>query len=229
MSEKKKTNPAPAGQEKKTRKLVTMGMLTALAYLMVVLIRIPVVMFLSYEPKDIAIVIAGFIYGPLESFLISLVVSLLEMVTISSTGWIGAVMNLVSSCAFACTAAAIYKHKHTLKGAIIGLLCGVAAMVAVMLLWNYWLTPIYMGYPREAVAAMLPTVFLPFNLLKGGLNAAITMLLYKPLVRGLRKARLIPASRNPVDKPGYLNAGVIVVVVILLIICIFCIARGFGT
>ena len=38
-----------------------------------------------------------------------------------------------------------------------------------------------MGYPREAVAELLIPAFLPFNLLKGGLNAAITMLIYKPV------------------------------------------------
>ena len=51
-----------------------------------------------------------------------------------------------------------------------------------------------MGYPRDAVADMLLPVFLPFNLLKGGLNAAFTMMLYKPVVSALRAARLVPES-----------------------------------
>ena len=55
-----------------------------------------------------------------------------------------------------------------------------------------------MGYPREAVAAMLPTVFFPFNLIKGLLNAVILILIYKPVVRGLRKARLVPVRESSV-------------------------------
>ncbi|MBO4288525.1 MAG: ECF transporter S component [Lachnospiraceae bacterium] len=209
-------------QNAKTKKIVLLAMMAALAYLVMVLIRIPVVMFLKYEPKDVIITIAGFIFGPLEAFIVSALVSLVEMFTVSDTGWIGAVMNLVSTCSFACVAALIYKKKHTLKGAVIGLVAGVVCMVIVMLLWNYLLTPIYMGYPREAVAALLPTVFLPFNLLKGGLNAAITMLLYKPVVITLRKAGLIPpsTSQGTAKSGGKISAGVMVGAAAVLITCI---------
>ncbi len=53
------------------------------------------------------------------------------------------------------------------------------------------ITPIYMGYPREAVAELLLPVFLPFNLFKDGLNAASTFLLYKPVVSALMKSGYI--------------------------------------
>ena len=214
-------------KNEKVKQLVVMAMLAALAYVLMVLIRIPVVSFLKYEPKDVIITIGGFIYGPLTAFLISFVVSLIEMITVSDTGPIGAVMNLISTCSFACTAAFVYwkipRLKHKLKGAIIGLVLGVIVMIGVMMLWNYFLTPIYMGYPREAVAAMLPTVFLPFNALKGGLNAAITMLLYKPVVLTLRKAHLVPESygapRTTGEKVGT-TIGVVVSASAVLITCI---------
>ena len=207
-------------QNAKTKKIVLLAMMAALAYLIMVVVRIPVVMFLKYEPKDVIITIAGFIFGPLEAFITSAVVSLVEMFTVSETGWIGAVMNLVSTCSFACVAALIYKKKHTLKGAVIGLLAGVVCMVIVMILWNYLLTPIYMGYPREAVVPMLPTVFLPFNLLKGGLNAAITMLIYKPVVITLRKADLIPAKGSGGQGGSRISVGVMVGAAAVLITCI---------
>ena len=104
-------------------------------------------------------------------------------------------MNVLATCAFACTASVIYKKDHTLKGAIIGLICGVLLMTGVMLLWNYLITPIYLGYPREAVVELLIPAFLPFNLLKGGINAALTLILYKHVVNTLRKAKLIEESR----------------------------------
>lgn len=61
-------------------------------------------------------------------------------------------------------------------------------MVITMLLWNYFVTPFYMGYSREAVAKLLLPAFLPFNVLKGSLNAAFTLLLYRPIIRALAKA-----------------------------------------
>ena len=176
------------------KKLVLLAMLAAVAYVIVSFVRIPVVGFLSYEPKDVIITIAGFILGPMASFVISFLVSLLEMVTISQTGPIGALMNLISTCSFACTAALIYKHRHTMAGAVMGLLCGTGAMVCIMLLWNWLITPLYMGVSREQVEGMLLPMFLPFNALKGGLNCGFTLLLYKPLMAVLRRTGLVSAS-----------------------------------
>ena len=48
-----------------------------------------------------------------------------------------------------------------------------------------------MKVPRETVQSMLIPTFLPFNLLKGSLNAALTMLLYKPVIEILRRASLV--------------------------------------
>ena len=180
----------------RTKKLTAMAMLCAVSYLMVVVGRIPIVMFLSYEPKDVMITIGGFIFGPWSAMIISVVVCFFEMISISSTGIIGCIMNILGSCCFACVAAYIYKRNHTIKGAAAGLVMGIGASTIAMLLWNYLLTPIYMGYPREAVTAMLVPIFLPFNLFKGGLNMAITLLLYKPIVTALRKAGLVPPSSS---------------------------------
>lgn len=185
------------------KKLTMLGMLCAIAFVVMVVGRIPVVMFFKYDPKDVIIALGGFIYGPMSAFLISLIVSVIEMFTVSDTGWIGLLMNVLASCSFACVAAYIYKKKRSMKGAVAGLTIGVCVMVVVMLLWNYLITPIYMGYPRAAVAELLLPVILPFNLLKGTINAAITMLLYKPIVTALRKAGLLEASSESSNQSGF--------------------------
>lgn len=205
--------------KQRTKKLTGLAMLSAIAYIMVFVGRIPVVMFLKYDPKDVIITIGGFIFGPLSAFAISLVVSLVEMFTISDTGPIGLIMNIISTCAFACTAAFIYKKKRTVSGAVTGLITGMLLMIAVMLLWNYLITPLYMKVDREQVAAMLVPVFLPFNLAKGGLNAAITMLIYKPVVTALRKAHLLPPVENGEGK-GKINVGVMLAAALVLGTCI---------
>jgi hypothetical protein len=79
-------------------------------------------------------------------------------------------------------------------------------MAVAMLLWNYIITPFYMGVPRATVAGMLMTVFLPFNLIKGGINAGLTLLLYKPVVGALRKAHLAEPSSSGAQK-GTFSAG----------------------
>ena len=179
----------------KTKKLTIIGMLCALAYVAVVVGRIPLVLFLKYDPKDVIIVIGGFIFGPLTSFAVTVIVSVVQMFTISGTGILGCIMNIISSCSFACTAAFIYERKHKLSGAMLGLFCGWGCQVVVMMFWNYLVAPIYMDYPREEIVELLIPAFLPFNLIKGGLNAAITMLIYKPVVTALRRSNLIESRQ----------------------------------
>ena len=106
-----------------------------------------------------------------------------------------------------------------LSGALVGLVVGGVVMTGVMLLWNYLITPIYMGYPRAAVAELLLPAFLPFNLLKGGLNAAIAMLLYKPVATALRKAGLAPESTGDSSAPQR-NLGVTLAALVALATCV---------
>ena len=84
-------------------------MLCALAYIAVAFGRIPLVLFLKYDPKDVVITFGGLLFGPLTSFAMAFVVSFIEMLTISDKGLLGFIMNVLSSCSFACMAAFIYR------------------------------------------------------------------------------------------------------------------------
>ncbi|MBO4818720.1 MAG: ECF transporter S component [Firmicutes bacterium] len=199
-----------------TKTLATLGMLCAIAFVAKLISNVlPMVAgFLSFDLKDVIIVIAGFIFGPLAALFITVIVSLVEMVTISSTGLIGFVMNVIQSTAFACTAAAFYQKNRNMKGAITGLIAGVLSATAIMILWNWLITPLYMGVPREMVVKMLVPTFLPFNLVKGGLNATLAMLLYKPIVTTLRKAKLVPPSSSG---SGHVKIGIAIASFVLLV------------
>ena len=202
------------------KKLVTLAMLSAIAYLAMFLFRIPIVLFLKYDPKDAIIAIAGFLYGPLSALSVSVVVSAVEMFTISDTGWIGFIMNVISSCAFVCPAAFLYSRKRTIRRAAAGLGLGVVLVTIAMALWNYIMTPIYMGYPRAAVAELLLPVFIPFNLLKAGLNTALTLLLYKPVNTALRHARLLPPAPESSAPGNKTSLGVTIASLVLLASCV---------
>ena len=217
----------------RTRKLVILAMLSAIAYVVMYFGRIaliPAAAFLKYDPKDVIIAIGGFLYGPLAALAMSVVVAFAEMVTVSESGIIGCVMNIISSVAFTCTAAFIYKKFRTLTGAAVGLVVGVVLCTTVMLLWNYLLVPIYTPYiTREAVMGMLAPIFLPFNLLKGGLNAAVAMLLYKPVRIALDRSRLVPIQADTGAKSAKLNIGVILVSVFVVATCVLIILAMQGS
>ncbi len=201
------------------RRLTIMAMFTALAFAAVAFVRIPVMLWLSYEPKDVLLTIGAFLLGPIEGVIMTVVVALLELVTISNTGIIGFAMNVFSSCLFVCTASLIYHRKHTLAGALIGLITGAVLATGGMLLWNYLITPLYMeNTTREQVAGMLIPLFLPFNVLKSGLNATLTMLLYKGVASTLRAAKLLPPAQQSGNIKKFLPVTVLSSLVLIALI-----------
>ncbi len=199
-----------------TKKITTSGLLCAAAYIVMLLSKlIPEVSgFLQLDLKDVIIVTGGFVLGPVYSILISVVVSLTEMLTVSDTGVIGMLMNVISTIAFCCTASLIYQKFRSFRGAIAGLILGTLMLTVVMLLWNCYITPIYMKVPRNVVVAMLPTVFLPFNLVKGFINSGLTMILYRPLTKTLWRAGLVKSNSAQKSSRAFLPSVILGVIVL---------------
>ncbi len=192
-------------KEKKidTKKMVGIAIFAALAFVVALVCQVipPVAGFLSLDAKDAIISIAAFIYGPVSAIIISFIAAFVELVTISTTGWYGFVMNFASSAVFSFTAAIIYKKFRSINGALVGYISAIAATTSVMLLLNIFVTPLYMqqnGIPLDSagVIAMIPKVLLPFNFAKSLLNSAIAMLLYKPLSSALRRTGLVLGKKS---------------------------------
>jgi riboflavin transporter FmnP len=162
-------------------RLVKLAMMVAISCVLVVLIRIPFppAPFLEYDPADIPIYITTFAFGPVAGLLVTLVVSLIQAFVLGGSGVYGFVMHFLATGLFAIIAGNLYCHKKSRKEAIIALVVGVIAMTAMMCLANYIVTPLYMGVPRSTVVGMLIPIIVPFNLLKGGINAVVTFLIYK--------------------------------------------------
>jgi len=198
--------------------MTSMAMLITIGYVVVVLskqIPLRVAGFLSMDFSNVIIVIGGFIYGPVSAAIITVIVAFIEMITIGETGLYGFLMNVVNTCSFTCVAAAVYVRRRDTKSAITGLIVGCISVTATMMLWNYIITPLYMFVPRHVVQGMLVPVFLPYNLLKSGINAAMAFLLYRPIVLGLRRANLV--SETSEGQSGKTNWGVMLAAAFILI------------
>ena len=87
-------------------------------------------------------------------------------------------MHIIATSALVITAGLIYSRNKTRKNAIIGILCGVAAMTIVMIGANMVITPIFMGVPRAVVWQLMPFIA-GFNAIKAGINGLVTFLVYK--------------------------------------------------
>ena len=206
---------------KRLKRHTTVAVLCAMAFLCTVIIKFPV-MFLTMDIKDSIIMLCTLFFGVPSGIIAAVIVPLLEYMTISGTGEYGLIMNVISSVSLCVPVGLIYKYKKTLNGAILGLCVSVVTMTAIMMIANLFITPFYMGVSRSEVVALIPTLLLPFNLVKGTLNAAVVLLLYKPLSRALKKNRLIEisVSENTEAQTKNRTRSLVVTLVALAVIAI---------
>ncbi|USF29345.1 ECF transporter S component [Clostridium sp. MD294] len=180
-----KSKPQKEKQKMTIRQMVGMAMLAAISIVFVSVIHFPLfpaAAFLEYDPADIPILIGTFAYGPIAGFILTVVVSLIQGITVSAgSGIIGIIMHIVATGSCTLISGTIYQKMKTKKGAAISLSIGVIIMTFAMVFMNLILTPLFMGAPVETVIAMLVPIFIPFNLLKYSINCLITFLLYKSI------------------------------------------------
>lgn len=78
------------------------------------------------------------------------------------------------------------QQKKTKATAVFGLTAGMAAMAVVMVGANLLITPMFMGVSKDVVWKLMPFI-IGFNVIKAGINGAVTFLLYKRIAMFLRK------------------------------------------
>lgn len=199
-----------ASESRKIRTMVCVGMLAAISTILM-LFEFPLPFlapgFYELDFSEVPIMIGAFALGPVAGIMTELVKVLLNLVINGTdTAFVGEFANFLMGCAFLVPASWLYKMKKNRKSAIIGLAIGTVAMaVAGVFLNALVLLPAYskaFGMPVEvfiemgtainpAIGNIWSFVLLavaPFNLVKGVLVSAITILFYKhisPILKGV--------------------------------------------
>ncbi len=173
--------------------LTLCAVMSALAIVLALLIHFPIfpaVAFLEYDAGDIPIFLLSMLIGPVWGSGASIVTAIIQGTTVSvSSGIIGILMNILSTCSFiwlyALGAFLLKKVKWnlTLK-AVLATVCGLCGLVFAMTLWNLLVTPFYMGVARSVVISLLPWILL-FNAIKGAINGVCAFLLHRVLAKAL--------------------------------------------
>lgn len=198
----------------KLRRIALVAVFGALAYALMLVIHFKV-SFLTLDLKDAVITLAGLYFGPGAALSLAVLVPLLELISVSDTGLYGFLMNFISTATFSLIASLIYRYKRSLMGAIVGLLSAAAATVGVMMLFNLWITPYYMGVEVETVKSMIPTLLLPFNSVKSCMNVGVVLLLYKPISAVMQRMKLIEKGSH---KQSFNWRTIVVLALALLLI-----------
>ena len=191
----------------KTRKITAAAILAAAAYLLAFL-EFPVPLtpaFARMDLSDLPALIGAFAFGPVTGVMVELVKNLLGLMT-SSTGGVGELANFLMGASYVFTAGAVYKHHKTKRMALVGGVTGSIAMGIMAAITNYFiLLPMFEQFmPLEEIIAafgeFIPFIHtkldvvlynaFPFNVLKGLVITAVTMLIYKklrPILKGSSK------------------------------------------
>lgn len=163
---------------KVVRQVATSGVLSALAVVLALVIRFPLLPaapYLIYEPSDVPLLLGAFRLSPLWVTGISAVVAAVMGLT-GGGGIIGMVSRFVGSAALALTAAVAYRRlSRNGRGKVMSVVAGVAVYTLAEVALTLLLGPLFFGDLHSAVAVILPVV-VPFNLLKGAINGAAALL-----------------------------------------------------
>ena len=198
-----------------TKKMTGIAAFSALAYGISLVTNIKVG-FLSFDAKDAIITIAAFIYGPASAAIMSFITAFLEFISFGGTGPWGALMDFISTFSFTFTASIIYKYRRSLSGALISLGTAAILYVAVMMVANLLITPLYMGVGVDAVKALIPTMLLPFNIAKALMNSALVMLIYKPISKLTKRIGLTKTKSEPKSAGTYFTKDTIIMASVAL-------------
>lgn len=188
--------------ETSVRKLVQIGMLSAIAVVLM-LFEIPLPFapaFYEIDFSEVPVMIGCFVMGPAAGAVIELIKILLNLIINGTlTAGVGEAANFVIGCCLCVPAGLVYKYQRTRKGALIGMIIGTLIMtIAGCFINAYVMLPTYAAafqMPIDALVAMGTAInanitdlftfvilaVAPFNLLKGVLVSLIVFLIYKKI------------------------------------------------
>ncbi len=164
-----------------TRELVTMALMCAISVILSFLETPPIFAggFLRLDVSLTPAMVTGFAFGPAAGTLVGAVSAIAHgMIT---GNWVGALMNIIVAVAFVLPASLVYARNRAFKGAGIGMAISIACMVVVAVVANLIIDPLFYGLPLEMVVDLIAPALVPFNILKGVVNAVLTFIVYKSI------------------------------------------------
>lgn len=198
MSENTLTTTNRRSKVFSTNYLVKIAVMGALARV-VMFLEFPLPIFpgfLKMDFSDLVTLITALAMGPLAGVLTELVKNFIHVIN-STTGGVGDLANFIVGAAYVSAASLYYQRHKTKKGAMIGLIIGIVAMIVAGAVVNYFITiPLYglvMGWSEQMIVGMGTKInpliqdkltliiyaFCPFNLIKGVALTVLALPLYK--------------------------------------------------
>lgn len=162
-----------------TRQLVTMALMSAVGaiFSFVALPIFPAASFLTYDPSLVPAMVTGFAYGAGPGVAVGALVAVLHGLITGE--WVGSLMNIVATLGFILPAALVYARKRTVAATVIGLVLSMLLATVASIVANLTIGVAFWYGSVDAVLPLVVPALLPFNLLKTGINAVLSIAVYK--------------------------------------------------
>lgn len=167
--------------KRKTKELVLGAFLSALAFVSMYFIQIPIfpsAPYLQFDPSEVFSLFAAFFISPIMGVSVTLVKIILFYLTKQESGIIGSLLNFLAVAPFVYLAGLIFKKT---KKFILPLLFGTILRVLVMIPANLIFVPIYTGLPVKEVLIYIYTINIPFNIIVSLINGILFIILVSVL------------------------------------------------
>lgn len=164
-----------------TKQMVTMALMCAIGVILsfVEFPLLPGVTWLKFDASNMPAMVVGFGFGPGAGVAVGIVIAIIHGLLMAD--FTGALMNILTVTCFVLPAAIMYSKKRTYPIAIAGLVLSIITATIGAIVGNLIVTPMWLGVPLDAVIAMIIPILIPFNLVKGLINAVLTLIIYKSI------------------------------------------------
>lgn len=164
-----------------TKQMVTMALMCAIGVILsfVEFPLLPGVTWLKFDASNMPAMVVGFGFGPGAGVAVGIAIAIIHGLLMAD--FTGALMNILTVTCFVLPAAIMYSKKRTYPIAIAGLVLSIIAATIGAIVGNLIVTPMWLGVPLDAVIAMIIPILIPFNLVKGLINAVLTLIIYKSI------------------------------------------------
>lgn len=179
------THSTTQGAGWSTRRIATLALFCALS-LILSFVEIPIfppAPWLKYDPSCVAALVAGLAFGPGTGTLV-VVLSWALHLLFSFDPW-GVLMAIIANVALVVPCALVYRRAGKTRGLIAGMALGGVVSLALCIVCNIVVTPLYTAVSTEAVIGMIVPILAPFNLIKIVLNCVLGALVMKPATKVL--------------------------------------------
>lgn len=169
--------------KKRTKEIVLGALLSALAFVSMFFIQIPIfpsAPYLQFDPSEVFSLFAAYFISPIMGVLVTLVKIILFYLTKQESGIIGSIMNFLAVAPFVFFSSILFKKiKKTgfILSFSLSIIFGILLRIIFMIPANLLFVPIYTGLNLKQTWIYIYTINIPFNIVVSLINGLLFVLL----------------------------------------------------